>query len=232
MSINKTIINNSIYQVIPPGRSGIIYIFQPKLDLIGKDFVKDYKIVNVSYFDFKLYAFAQINSIDIVPLASFVLKDPVSFKEFSRKNLEVNKPRKRLNLLFIKGINSIEVGFINLINLGNDFFDNHDIFSEIEIDNNLIFSDVSIGIKLEDVGFGLLGDTDKLLICGSYAEELTLFSSDIAPVNNVNISNYGTSGSGNISNGGNDSGNTGSNQTQGLVLGNNTTMDNSYHLGN
>lgn len=235
MTINKITISNSIFLPLPLERSSIVTVFQPNRNLINTSFTDNYKIIGVSYYNFKLYASAQIKSTAVVPLINFTLKDPVTLKQLDRRNFEVDKPGKKLSLLFQKGIDWIEIGSIKLINFGNSFYDVHDLFHEIAINPTLSFSNTAIGVQIVSEEWDVLKDNDKAIIYGSYNQELILSSPDPSPINNISITNTGIPSGGGANSGSNNENNAGNdknNQNQTLILDNLTVLDNNFYLGN
>ena len=167
---------------------------------VGAELHSGYKIVSFNCFLKNLKAFAQIQSLPEAPLPNFALEDSETDKLYKTLDIEWKSPRKQIDLYISSNRQDWhQVGSTSLLNpYGYPFrvYNLMDLFTDnlaLELGDNS-----KIGVQLQNVGYGLLDESDRLTIHGSYTEEIFLLSSDI-----VYIPIGGNGGSGNGS-GGND----------------------------
>ncbi len=160
--------------------------------IVGREFLSDYKIVSFNTFIKNLKVFASINSLDNAILPDFKIEDSDTDRLHKVLDIEWKSPRKQIDL-FIQSNNKdwLPIGSTSLLNpAGYPFriYNLMDLFTDnlaLELGDNS-----RIGIKVKDVGYGLLASTDLVTIHGSYVEEIYLVSKEPP----INITVTGTSG--------------------------------------
>ena len=135
----------------------------------------DTRVISVNAFVKNLKAYSKINSLPKTELPDFQLEDSETQKLNKVLDLEWNSPRKQLSLYIGEGESWEIVGSVSLLssfgypfrmyNLMDFFTDNLAI--ELGINGKL-------GVRIEDVGSGLLASNDTVTVHGSYVEEVVL----------------------------------------------------------
>lgn len=201
----------------PTSVDQIVTIYQNNGLTVGATFISDYKIVSYNSFLKNLKAFAKIDSLVEAPLPDFALEDSETEKLYKVLDVEWNSPRKQLDL-FIKSGNQdwSPVGSVSLLNPSGYPFR---IYNLLDVyTDNLAFElgeNSKIGVRIKDVGYGLLSGSDKITIHGSYVEEIYLLNNE-PPINiNVNVAGGGYTPT-----------------TPDYLIGNTTYLDNSFLLTN
>lgn len=124
-----------------------------------------------------LRAIATIISIDQVALPEFELLDNDTERLVKALAVQWTSPRKQLGIYHSTdgGVNWIKVGAQSLINSSGYPYSTHDLLNFLTGESGREYPDGSgIGIRLEDVGTGLLGVGDKVVIDGSFVEVFTM----------------------------------------------------------
>lgn len=147
---------------------------------IGDELIENHKIISFNCFIKNLKAYASIKSLDEVSLPNFNLDDSATDKLYKTLDVEWKSPRKQIALYIANqsdttpsGENWYKVGSLSLLNPSGypyRVYNLMDLFTDalaIELGDN-----GKIGIKIEDVGYGLLDSTDAVTIHGSYSEEV------------------------------------------------------------
>lgn len=199
--------------------SNIVTIYQHPSDIaIGSEFLDSGKVISFNCFIKNLKAFAKIGSIPEAALPDIQLEDTSTQKLYKVLNIEWRSARKQMNL-FVASSNSDwqQVGSISLLNpAGYPFriYNLMDLFTDnlaLELGENS-----KIGIAMQNVGYGVLTNEDKVTIHGSYTEELFI-KSDEPPIN-ITITGGG--------------GVTPTPTPTDYSIGNNSFIDNSFLVGN
>lgn len=153
----------------------------------------NYTIVSFSCFIKNLKVFASVSSLSEVPLPDFALDDSATIKLTKTIDVEWKSPRKQLNLYITNAKNPtlnnwLQIGSVSLLNpYGYPFrvYNLMDLFTDnlaLELGEN-----GKIGVQVEDVGYNLLTDNDKVTIHGSYVEEIFVQSPDLPNIININL---------------------------------------------
>ena len=157
----------------------------------GSEFLPDYKIVSFNTFIKNLKVFASINSLDNAILPDFKIEDSDTDRLHKVLDIEWKSPRKQIDLfLQSNSKNWLPIGSTSLLNpAGYPFriYNLMDLFTDnlaLELGDN-----IRIGIKVKDVGYGLLANTDLVTIHGSYVEEIYLVTKE--PPININVTVLG-----------------------------------------
>lgn len=151
-------------------------------------------LVGFNCFIKNLRVFASVTSLEEAPLPDFALDDTATAKRTKVLDIEWKSPRKQLNLYITNAANPeqhqwLQVGSVSLLNpYGYPFrvYNVMDLFTDnlaLELGEN-----GKIGIQVQDVGYGLLTNTDKVVVHGSYTEEIFIQAPDLPNVFNINIS--------------------------------------------
>jgi len=191
MSISNVSQVKSIALKLEAGNSNIKTIYSNNGLAVGDELIANHKIISFSCFIKNLRVFASVTSLEEAPLPDFALDDTATAKRQKVLDVEWKSPRKQLNL-YITNVenptlnNWLQVGSVSLLNpYGYSFrvYNVMDLFTDnlaLELGEN-----GKIGISVEDVGNGLLSNEDRVVIHGSYTEEIFLQSPDIPIVVNV-----------------------------------------------
>lgn len=209
----------------------IVTIHQSKNLVAGNLYFPKYKIITWNTYVKDLKAYARIDSLASVPMPEFSIEDSETTKLYKALDIEWNSPRKQLDLLIYNDEGWHEIGSISLLNPAGypyriynllDLYTNNSI---LELNTN-----ARLGVRVKEVGYGLLEPTDEIVIHGSCVEELILdypeqsFSDFVFPQPLTNV--YVQAGSGSNSN-------SGDNNTFGSSeVNNNNLLDNSFLVGN
>jgi hypothetical protein len=172
----------------------LITIYQTTHLSIGRDYLPKQKLLAFNVFLKNLKAYARIKSLPEAPLPEFELTDSETQKLYKVLDVEWNSPRKILDLL----IKSSEtdwavIGTVSMLNPAGYPFRTYSLFDLLT--DNLVFemgTNTSLGVRINNAGFGLLDPTDSVVIHGSYTEELFLFAED--PPINISVSVNGIVG--------------------------------------
>lgn len=134
-----------------------------------------HKILSRNKYLKNLKCYSVINSIDEAELPNFNFDDSESEKLNKVLDIEWKSPRKQLNLLIGNNNNWLPIGEISLLNpMGYPYRINNllDLLTD-----NLAFElgeETQLAVKIEDVGYGLLANTDLITIYGNYIEEVVI----------------------------------------------------------
>lgn len=184
-SINRV---KSIVFSLPINSAAISTIYQNQGLTAGSNFDADHKVVSFNCFIKNLKAFSKIQSLEEIPLPDFELEDSETTKLYKTLDIEWQSPRKQLDVFVSNSSTWQQIGSTSLLNpSGYPFriYNLMDLFTDnlaLELGDNS-----KIGVQVIDVGHGLLTGTDKVVIHGSYVEEIFLSSPDVAPTINVSV---------------------------------------------
>lgn len=134
-----------------------------------------HKILSRNKYLKNLKAYSAIKSIDEADLPNFNFDDSESEKLNKVLDIEWKSPRKQLNLLIGSSSDWMPIGEISLLNpMGYPYRINNllDLLTD-----NLAFElgeETQLAVKIEDVGYGLLTNTDLITIYGNYVEEVVI----------------------------------------------------------
>ncbi|NJM22597.1 MAG: hypothetical protein HC907_29765 [Richelia sp. SM1_7_0] len=134
-----------------------------------------HKILSRNKYLKNLKAYSAIKSIDEADLPNFNFDDSESEKLNKVLDIEWKSPRKQLNLLIGNSNDWMPIGEISLLNpMGYPYRINNllDLLTD-----NLAFElgeETQLAVKIEDVGYGLLTNTDLITIYGNYVEEVVI----------------------------------------------------------
>ncbi|MBF2016300.1 MAG: hypothetical protein IGS23_14065 [Rivularia sp. T60_A2020_040] len=144
-----------------------------------------HKILSQNKYLKNLKCYSAIKSIAEAELPNFNFDDSQSDKLNKVLDIEWKSPRKQLNLLIGNENNWMPIGETSLLNpMGYPYRINNllDLLTD-----NLAFElgqDTQLAVKIEDVGYGLLEDTDLITIYGNYVEEIVIDDS-VQPITSV-----------------------------------------------
>lgn len=144
-------------------------------------------IISRNKFIKNLKAYASIKSLPEAQLPDFLLEDSETEKLNKVLDVEWGAQRKQLSLLIRKDSNSdwMSIGETSLLNPSGYPYRIYNLLDIVT--DNLAFelSDTaSLGVQVEDVGYGLLTTDDKLNIYGSYIEEFVIDDS-VQPITSI-----------------------------------------------
>jgi len=188
----------SIALKLPAADNSIITVYSNTTLSVNSEFMPNYTIVSVSCFIKNLKVFASVSSLSEAPLPDFALDDSATTKLTKTIDVEWKSPRKQLNL-YITNVktptlnNWLQIGSVSLLNpYGYPFrvYNLMDLFTDnlaLELGEN-----GKIGVQVEDVGYNLLTDDDKVTIHGSYVEEIFVQSPDLPNIININLTGLAT----------------------------------------
>lgn len=134
--------------------------------------------ISLNGFVKNLKAFSKISSLGEVNLPVFELEDSESQKLFKTLDVEFNSPRKQLDLFIGDAEDWNQVGSISLLNPSGypyRMYNLLDFYTDglaAELGEN-----GRIGVKVADVGYGLLSGADVVTVHGSYVQEYVLSAS-------------------------------------------------------
>ena len=159
--------------------SSILEVYATNQLVVGSDFVPGYKIVGFNCFLKNLKAFASLQSLEEAPLPDFQLGDSDTEKLIKTLDVEWKSPRKQLNLYISSSDNWLLVGSVSMLNPYGYPFRVYNLM-DLLTDNLAaeLGENSKIGVQIQDVGYGLLTDSDRVTIHGSYTEEFFLESPD------------------------------------------------------
>lgn len=141
-----------------------------------------------------LRANATIVSTDTVDLPNFELLDNDTERLVKALAVQWESPRKQLGIYqsIDGGVNWVKIAAQTLINSNGYPYTSHDLLAFLTGDSVREYPDgSSIGVKLEDVGTGLLGVGDRLVIDGSYTEVFTS-TEPVSSVGQITVPNLTT----------------------------------------
>lgn len=123
-----------------------------------------------------LRAIATITSITEVDLPDFENSDSDSDRMVKALDVQWKSPRKQLNILqSLDGVGWVQTGAVSLLNSSGYPYTTHNILNFITEDVAREFPDGHrLALQIVDVGTGLLGAGDRIVIDGGYVEEFTL----------------------------------------------------------
>lgn len=144
-------------------------------------------IISRNKFIKNLKAYVSIKSLPEAELPNFLIEDSETEKLNKVLDVEWGAQRKQLNLLIRKDNNSdwMPIGETSLLNPTGYPYRIYNLLDIVT--DNLAFelSDTaSLGVQIEDVGYGLLTTDDKVNIYGSYIEEFVINDS-MNPITNI-----------------------------------------------
>ena len=178
-SLNRT---KTIALKLDSNSSGdIITIYEPQNLTLGSELIPNHTVVSHNSFIKNLKAYSKITSVAEAALPNFTDDDSDTDKLYKTLDTEWKSPRKQITL-YIKNANSgwLPVGSTSLLNpMGYPFriYSLMDLFTD-----NLALelgSDSSIGIQIDNVGYGLLSGDDTVTIHGNVVEEIFTASSEV-----------------------------------------------------
>lgn len=189
----------SIVLNIPMLNNSIITVYSNDSLSVGDELMPNYTVISFSCFIKNLRVFASVPSLEEAPFPDYALTDSATAKLVKTLDIEWKSPRKQLNLFITNTINPtnedwLQVGSVSLLNpYGYPFrvYNILDLFTDnlaLELGEN-----GKIGIQAQDVGYGLIANTDKVTVHGSYIEEIFVQSPQLPDVFNINISGITTS---------------------------------------
>lgn len=170
-TFNKT---GTIAKKLTPSSSDIIPVFEN----VSPTSLTD--IVSYNFFVKNFKAYAKIRSVQIAPMPILFDEDNETTRIQKILDIEWRTPRKQLDLFISDGeINSSwePVGSVSLLNPSGYPYRSYnlmDIFT-----TNLAIelgAKGKIGVKVTDVGYGLLQSEDEVTIHGSYVQEISVAS--------------------------------------------------------
>lgn len=196
--------------------SGIISVYTNSVSVVGTDYKPGYQVISCNAFLKNLKAYAKIDSLEEAPLPEFELGDSDTQKLYKTLDVEWGSPRKQLNLFIKSG--STDWSPVGSISLLNPYGYPYRLYSLMDLYTDALSFELgtnsSIGLQIQDVGYGLLSGTDVVTIHGSYVEEYYLLNDE--PPININING----------------GSTAPTQTTDTTIGNSTYIDNTFLIGN
>lgn len=214
---NITRVKTIAIEIKPADGNSIVTLYQNNHITVGSELIRGYKIISYNSFIKNLKAYADIKSLPPVDLPEISPEDSETQKTYKALEVEWKSPRKQMNL-FISNNQSqwLPVGSQSLLNPSGYPYRIYDLI-QIYTDNVAIeLGDNSrLGCQIEDVGYDVLIGLDKIIIHGSFVEEIFVESKE-PPINIAitadfqNLPTYSESNS----------------------LGNNTLISNSFLLGN
>ena len=183
-------------------------------------------IISFNSFIKNLKVFASVQSLEESELPDIKLEDSDTDKLRKTLDIEWGSPRKQLNLYIATDSSWYQVGSVSLLNpYGYPFriYNILDLFTD-----NLAFElgeNGKVGISVQDVGYGLLTNVDKVTVHGSLIEEVVLSEEEVPDNVIINV----PPGITNVYVSGIISGSTGS-QTD-SSMGDNNLIDDTYLVG-
>lgn len=153
------------------------------IPLFGSLLIGNYpgQVISHNVFIKNLKAHAKIGSLSPVKLPNFTLEDSETDKLYKTLDIEWNSPRKQLNLFISNNeqANWHQVGAISLLNPAGYPYRIYNLMDLITPNLAIELGDNgTIGIQIQDVGFGLLQTGDNVTIHGSYIQEIILDTGD------------------------------------------------------
>lgn len=137
--------------------------------------------LTVNSFVKNLKAFSKISSLPGIRMPNFLLEDSETDKTYKMLDVLWNNPRKQLNLFISKtGSTWKEVGAVSVLNPSGYPYKSYNLQDyytsnlAIELGRN-----GKLGVQVQDVGYGGLTGDDKIVIHGSYVEEIVAYESQI-----------------------------------------------------
>ena len=123
-----------------------------------------------------LRAIATITSITEVDLPNFQNSDSDSDRMVKALDIQWKSPRKQINILqSLDGVTWVQTGAVSLLNSSGYPYTTHNILNFLTEDVAREFPDGHrLALQIVDVGTGLLGAGDRIVIDGGYVEEFTL----------------------------------------------------------
>lgn len=124
-----------------------------------------------------LRAIATITSIAEVDLPQFENIDSDTDRMIKALDVQWKSPRKQLAIMqsIDGGSTWVKTGAVSLLNSGGYPYTTHNLLNFLTEDVAREFADGhQVGLRLEDVGTGLLGAGDQIIIDGGFVEEFTM----------------------------------------------------------
>jgi hypothetical protein len=176
-SINRV---KTIASKLNTNSSAITTIYANTELTIGNEIIANHKIISFNCFIKNLKAFVNIQSLPEISLPQFQLEDTDTDKLMKTLNIEWTSARKQLTLYIANSETWLKVGSLSLLNPSGYPYRVHNLM-DLFTDNLAIELGDSgkVGIKVEDVGYGLLDYSDEVTIHGSYVEEIFVSSPDL-----------------------------------------------------
>lgn len=140
-------------------------------------------IISINTFVDNLKVYAFIKSLDPVRLPNFKLEDSETDKLYKTLDVEFNSPRKQLDVVISdNGTDWNLIGSVSLLNPSGypyRMYNLLDFFTDglgARLGNNF-----RIGVRVKDVGFGVLSGEDMLTVHGSYVQEYVVSTATQIP---------------------------------------------------
>jgi ABC-type Zn2+ transport system substrate-binding protein/surface adhesin len=171
--LETILVTKTIQKKITKLTTGIIPLFDSQTDgfqnVVSKSIIID-----------NLTGFSNLPSLQAVAIPNWRLNENELNKQYRTLDVEFNSYRKQLNIYIGRNNEWQKIGVFSLINPSAypyKFFNLLDFISSGEIAK--FQSGYTIGLEVEDVGFGLLGENDFISVKGSYTEQYTLGNTDL-----------------------------------------------------
>lgn len=160
---------------------------------LGAELVPGHKVISFNCFVKNLKAYASISSLEAVKLPEIDVMDSDTQKLYKLLDVEWTSPRKQLDLFISNNSDSWEpIGSLSILNPSGypyRIYNLIDLYTDnvaIELGDN-----AKLGCRVKDVGYGYLLNPDKIVIHGSYVEEI--FVEYEEKPTNIIVSGGGTS---------------------------------------
>ena len=150
------------------------------------------KPISVNGFIKNLKAYAKIGSLPEATLPNFAIDDSDTEKLYKTLNIEWKSARKQLNLYISNNHLTWEpIGSISLLNPAGYPYR---IYNLLDLYTDNLALEVGyngrVGVSVQDVGYGLLTNSDSVTIYGSYVEEVVALE-NIENIENIYVNNGG-----------------------------------------
>lgn len=155
------------------------------ITLVGQNLVNasfgGLNLISVNSYLKNLKAFARIESLIDVPLPEFTLEDTENERVYKILDMEWGSPRKQLDLLIGDGTRWEQIASVSMINPSGYPYRTYNLLDLYTDNLALELGGIGqIGIRLKDVGHGLLQMNDQITVYGSYMQEITV--SDVSQI--------------------------------------------------
>lgn len=180
-----------ITQKLTSTTGGAIVDLMPTLT---PDSIPGLTVVSVNNFVKSLRAYAKITSLTEVSLPNFELTDSETDKLYKSLDVEWTSPRKQLDLLINQGDGWEIIGSVSLLNPSGYPYRSYNL-QDLYTDNLALElgENGKVGVRVVDVGHGLLSGGDSLTIYGSYSQEIVVSSTSLLTECFDNNASVGTS---------------------------------------
>lgn len=162
--------------------SRIITVFENRTDVEDSNYLMNAQHVIYNGFVKTLRAKVAINSIPETTLPGLTLEQSRNERLLAVRDVEWNSPRKQLDLYLSQTYNNWHhIGSISLLRIPPFRIVN---LMEFYTENIAIElgSTGAIGVAIKDVGYGLLGNGDEVVIYGSATTEVVVVPQEIKPI--------------------------------------------------